>query len=43
MHLDLKFLIAQVHLLEWFLEVKEWQVVAVLNHEAEHLKAPACT
>ena len=27
--------------IEWFPEVKEWQVAAVLNHEAEHLKAPA--
>ena len=24
--------------LEWFPEVKEWQVKAVLNHEAEHLR-----
>ena len=29
--------------LEWFPEVKEWQVAAVLNHEAEDLKAPART
>ena len=29
--------------LEWFPEVKEWQVAAVLNHEAEHLKALART
>ena len=29
--------------LEWFPEVKEWQVTAVLKHEAEHLKAPART
>ena len=27
--------------LEWYPEVKEWQVAAVLNHEAEHLRAPA--
>ena len=27
--------------LEWYLEVKEWQVVAVLKHEAEYLKTPA--
>ena len=26
--------------LEWYPEVKEWQVAAVLNHEAEHLKSP---
>ncbi len=26
--------------LESFHEVKEWQVAAVLKHEAEHLKAP---
>ena len=26
--------------LEWFPEVKKWQVAAVLKHEAEHLKAP---
>ena len=25
--------------LEWHPEVKEWQVAAVLNHEAEYLKA----
>ena len=24
--------------LEWFPEVKEWQVKAVLSHEAEHLR-----
>ena len=24
--------------LEWFPEVKEWQVKAVLNHEVEHLR-----
>ncbi|MCY3545139.1 MAG: DUF433 domain-containing protein [Chloroflexi bacterium] len=24
--------------LEWFPEVQEWQVKAVLNHEAEHLR-----
>ena len=29
--------------LEWFPEVKEWEVAAVLNHEAEHLKALART
>ena len=28
--------------LEWFPEVKKWQVAAVLKHEAEHLKAPTC-
>lgn len=27
--------------LEWYPEVEEWQVAAVLNHEAEHLKTPA--
>ena len=27
--------------LEWYPEVKEWQVAAVLNHEVEHFKAPA--
>ena len=27
--------------LEWYPEVKDWQVAAVLNHEVEHLKAPA--
>lgn len=27
--------------LEWFPEVKEWQVAAVLNHEAEQLKTTA--
>ena len=27
--------------LEWYPEVKAWQVVAVLNHEAAHLKTPA--
>lgn len=27
--------------LEWYPEVKEWQVAAVLSHEAEHLKASA--
>ena len=27
--------------LEWYPEVKEWQVAAVLSHEAEHLKTPA--
>ena len=27
--------------LEWYPEVKEWQVAAVLNHEAEHLKSPS--
>ena len=27
--------------LEWYPEVKEWQVSAVLGHEAEHLEAPA--
>ncbi len=26
---------------EWYPEVREWQVAAVLNHEAESLKAPA--
>ena len=29
--------------LEWFPEVKEWQVAAVLKHEVEHLKAPTGT
>jgi len=29
--------------LEWFPEVKEWQVASVLRHEAEHLKAPTGT
>ena len=24
--------------LEWFPEVREWQVKAVLNHEVEHLR-----
>ena len=27
--------------LEWYPEVREWQVAAVLNHEAENLKASA--
>ena len=27
--------------LEWYPEVKAWQVAAVLNHEVEHLKTPA--
>ena len=27
--------------LEWYPEVKAWQVAAVLNHEVEHFKAPA--
>ena len=27
--------------LEWYPEVREWQVAAVLNHEAESLKASA--
>ena len=27
--------------LEWFPEVKEWQVTAVLNHETEYFKTPA--
>ena len=27
--------------LEWYPEVKEWQVSAVLDHEAEHLETPA--
>ena len=27
--------------LEWFPEVKEWQVAAVLNHETEFFKMPA--
>lgn len=27
--------------LEWYPEVEEWQVTAVLNHEAEYLKKPA--
>lgn len=26
---------------EWYPDVEEWQVAAVLNHEVEHLKAPA--
>ena len=26
--------------LEWYPEVEEWQVAAVLNHEAKHLKSP---
>lgn len=29
--------------LEWFPEVKEWQVTAVLNHETEYFKTPART
>ena len=27
--------------LEWYPEVKEWQVAAVLKHEAEYFKTPA--
>ena len=27
--------------LEWHPEVREWQVAAVLKHEAEYLKTPA--
>ena len=27
--------------LEWYPEVREWQVTAVLKHEAEYLKMPA--
>ncbi len=27
--------------LEWFPEVKEWQVAAVLKHEAEYFRTPA--
>ncbi len=27
--------------LEWYPEVKEWQVAAVLKHESEYLKTPA--
>ena len=27
--------------LEWYPEVKEWQVAAVLNHEAEYFRRPA--
>ena len=27
--------------LEWYPEVEEWQVAAVLQHEAEYLKASA--
>lgn len=27
--------------LEWFAEVKEWQVEAILRHEAEYFKTPA--
>ena len=27
--------------LEWYPEVKEWQVTAVLKHEADYLKTPA--
>ena len=27
--------------LEWYPEVKEWQVAAVLNHEAEYFRTPA--
>ena len=27
--------------LEWYPEVEQWQVEAVLKHEAEHLKTPA--
>lgn len=27
--------------LEWFPEVKEWQVKAVLNHEAEYIRQTA--
>lgn len=26
--------------LEWYPDVKEWQVTAVLKHEAEYLKMP---
>ena len=26
--------------LEWYPDIEEWQVAAVLNHEAEHLKSP---
>ena len=29
--------------LEWFPGVKQWQVAAVLKHEAEHLNASART
>ena len=29
--------------LEWFPEVKEWQVAAVLKYEVEDLKAPTGT
>ena len=27
--------------LEWYPDVKEWQVTAVLKHETEYLKTPA--
>lgn len=27
--------------LEWYPEVKEWQVMAVLKHESEYFKIPA--
>ena len=29
--------------LEWYPEVDEWQVIAVLRHEANHLRTPART
>ena len=27
--------------LEWYPDIEEWQVAAVLRHEAEYLKTPA--
>ena len=28
------------HFLEWYPEVQDWQVMAVLKHEAEYFKTP---